>query len=193
MENRNIIIRKAVPADAQFIALVVCMALGADDTHYLYSIFKELAARSDAQYSYCNVLVAEVDGVVAGAVVGYDGGRLHELRVPLHDIMQKRLGYTISIEDETGEGEFYVDSLAVLPQFRGRGIGRMLLVEACERAFADGFGRVGLLVDVENPGAEALYTSLGFKRINPTTLLGHAMWHLQFQKTSDAVSEILCK
>jgi hypothetical protein len=35
---------------------------------------------------------------------------------------------------------------------------------------------------VDNPRAEALYQSIGFKRINPTTFLGHKMWHLQIVK-----------
>ena len=73
-------IRKATAADASFVAKVVLMALHYDETHPFYEIFKELAARTDAQYSYCNALIAEVDGVQAGAIVGYDGARLQELR-----------------------------------------------------------------------------------------------------------------
>ena len=179
MKKRNIVIREAVRADACFLGLVVVMALGADETHPLYDIFVELAGRDDAQYSFCNALVAEVDGVSAGAIIGYDGGRLHELRAPLYAIMQQRFGEVLKIEDETAEGEFYIDSLAVLSQYRGCGVGRALLCEAIQRAFGSGAERVGLLVDLENPRAEALYSSLGFERVERTTFLGHAMWHLQ--------------
>lgn len=181
MKDR-IIIREAVADDAPFVGLVVCMALHYDDTHPLYKVFVKLAARTDAQYSYCNALVAEVDGKVVGAIVGYDGARLYELRAPLQALMVEKMGRAIEIEDETSAGEFYIDSLAVLPQYRGYGIGSKLLCAMRERAFAAGFSRVGLLVDVDNPAAEALYTSLGFERINPTTFLGHKMWHLQSMK-----------
>ena len=182
MGNSNIRIREAVAADAPFVALVVLMALHYDESHPLYGIFKELAARTDAQYSYCNALIAEVDGEVAGAIVGYDGARLYELREPLLVLVRKHQGRELDIEDETSAGEFYIDSLAVLPRFRGCGVGCSLLTAAAERAFAAGHERVGLIVDFDNPRAEALYTSIGFKRVNPTTFLGHDMWHMQMVK-----------
>jgi ribosomal protein S18 acetylase RimI-like enzyme len=41
---------------------------------------------------------------------------------------------------------------------------------------------VGLIVDFNNPRAEALYTSLGFERVGRKNFLGHPMWHLQYAK-----------
>lgn len=182
MEKRDIEIREGRIADAPLVADVVMMAVGGDENHPFYGIVNELAARDDAQYSYCNALVAEVGGEAAGAVVGYDGARLHELRAPLQRLAKERMGEELDIEEETSAGEFYVDSLAVLPRYRGLGIGRRLLAEARDRAFAAGFSKVGLLVDFENPAAEKLYASLGFRRVNPTTFLGHDMWHMQAVK-----------
>lgn len=158
------------------------MALHYDESHPLYDVFKELAARTDAQYSYCNALIAEVDGVPAGAIVGYDGGRLYELREPLKALIKERQGRELDVEDETAPGEFYLDSLAVLPQFRGCGVGRALLNAAAERAFSMGFERVGLIVDFDNPRAEKLYVSLGFRRVNATKFLGLDMWHMQAER-----------
>lgn len=178
--GQNIItIREAALQDAPLVAKAVLMALHYDETHPLYDVFRELAARTDSQYSYCNALVAEADGTPAGAIVGYDGARLYELRRPLQAIIMERQGRELEIEDETSAGEFYLDSLAVLPGFRGMGIGRMLLNAATEKAFAAGHERVGLIVDFDNPRAEALYASLGFERVNPMTFLGHDMWHMQ--------------
>lgn len=179
MESNNIIIREAVAEDAPLVALAVLMALHYDETHPLYPVFRELAARTDAQYSYCNALVAEVDSVPAGAIVGYDGALLHRLREPLLALVKEKQGRELEIEDETSAGEFYLDSLAVLPEYRGLGVGRMLLSAASEKAFSAGFERVGLIVDFENPRAEELYSSLGFERVNATTFLGHDMWHMQ--------------
>ena len=180
MENMQIEIRKAAPEDAAFIALVVAMALAGDETHWLYEVFKELAARECSQYSYRNVLVAEVGGKPVGALVGYDGGSLHELREPIFELVRERMGKSIDIEDETGEGEFYLDSLAVLPEYRGCGVGRMLLCAMRGMAVEAGYERVGLIVDFDNPRAEALYSSLGFERVGRKTFLGHQMWHLQY-------------
>ena len=73
MDTDNITIRPGRVDDAPFIGLVVCMALHYDDSHPFYGIFTELASRTDAQYSYCNALIAEIDGKAAGAIVGYNG------------------------------------------------------------------------------------------------------------------------
>ena len=179
MNIENIKIREAVVEDAALVGKVVLMALHYDETHPLASIFAELAARDVSQYSYRNALVAEVDGDVVGAIIGYDGARLEELRKPLYELMIEKFGSVRPVEDETSAGEFYLDSLAVLPEYRGCGVGAALLAAARDRAFAAGHERVGLIVDLANPRAEALYQSLGFQRVNATTFLGHDMWHMQ--------------
>ena len=175
-------IRKAVVGDAEFIALVIAMALGSDERHDFYEIFKELAAREHSQYSYCNVIIAEVDGCRAGAVVGYDGARLQELREPIYELVRKKIGVEIEIADETEPGEFYLDSIAVLPEYRNCGVGRMLLCTMRDKVLEAGHEKVGLIVDFNNPRAEALYTSLGFERVGRKNFLGHPMWHLQYAK-----------
>jgi RimJ/RimL family protein N-acetyltransferase len=48
-----------------------------------------------------------------------------------------------------------------------------------DMAFEQGYERVGLIVDVDNPNAERLYSSLGFRRVGDKRFLGHAMHHLQ--------------
>ena len=177
--NTSFNIRPATPADAESIALAVCMAVGYDATHALYPVFLELARMEQSQYSYLNTLVAEVDGAVVGALVGYDGACLKELREPIFPLLKQHLGEVINIEDETEAGEFYLDSLGVVPEYRGHGIGRALIEAMRNRAFAEGYERVGLIVDVDNSSAERLYTSLGFRRVGNKRFLGHAMHHLQ--------------
>lgn len=71
------------------------------------------------------------------------------------------------IEDETDKGEYYLDSIGVLAEFRGEGVGRALLIAAAQRAFAEGYKRVGLIVDYDNAEAERLHASLGFRRVVP--------------------------
>ena len=185
MSDKQIIIRPAQPEDAPIIAAALTMALG-EETMKMYcgenyqSVLEELARREDTQYSYRNALVADVDGVPAGAIVGYDGARLYELREPTLRLIEERTGNVFtSVEDETNSDEFYLDSLGVLPEFRNLGIGGRLLTALRDKAFAEGFARAGLLVDTENPKAERLYLSLGFQRVEARNLFGHRMWHLQ--------------
>lgn len=177
--NRDITIRQATVADAEFIAHAVCMAVGYDMSHPIYPVFLHLARMEHSQYSYVNTLVAEVEGRVSGALVGYDGACLKELREPIFALLEQHLGEAINIEDETEAGEFYLDSLGVLPECRGCGIGRALIVAMRDRAFAEGYERVGLIVDFDNPDAERLYQSLGFRRVGTKRFLGHNMHHLQ--------------
>lgn len=177
--NRDITIRQATVADAEFIAHAVCMAVGYDMSHPLYPVFLHLARMEHSQYSYVNTLVAVAEGRVVGALVGYDGARLKELREPIFPLLEQHLGEAINIEDETEAGEFYLDSLGVLPECRGCGIGRALIVAMRDRAFAEGYERVGLIVDFDNPDAERLYQSLGFRRVGTKRFLGHDMHHLQ--------------
>lgn len=177
--SRDIVVRPAKREDAATIAEAVCMAVGYDTTSPLFPVFLELAGREVAQYSYRNVLIAEVNGEVAGAIVGYDGAELKELREPIYSLLKQHLGEVPHIEDETEAGEYYLDSLGVLPAFRGMSVGTALLNAATERAFAEGHERVGLIVDYDNPDAERLYSSLGFERVGTKLFLGHKMWHMQ--------------
>ena len=98
MNKENIIIRSATIEDRTTIAQVVAMALGGDPTtHPLYPVFWELAGYESAQYSYRNALIAELNGKPVGAIVGYDGARLHDLRKRIFPLIQKHLGKTIDI------------------------------------------------------------------------------------------------
>ena len=185
MKTQDIIVRSARSEDAKTIARAVAMAIGDEVALQNYcgdnytAVLTEIASREGTQYSWQYALVAEVEGVQAGAVVGYNGVRLAELREGTFEVLRETVGRVPNIADETEAGEIYLDSVGVLPEFRGLGVGRALVAAFCERAFAKGYERVGLMVDYANPNAEQLYTSLGFERIGTKVLFGHRMWHLQ--------------
>lgn len=138
-----------------------------------------LVEREDSQYSYRNTLVAMDDDKVVGIAVSYDGGRLHELRQAFIQAAKEQIGKDHSgMDDETQAGELYLDSLAVLPEYRRRGIAQRLLRATKGRADQLGLPCVGLLVDKGNPAGEALYTSVGFRYVNDSQWGGHPMKHL---------------
>uniref|UniRef100_UPI004055B12A GNAT family N-acetyltransferase n=1 Tax=Alistipes sp. TaxID=1872444 RepID=UPI004055B12A len=185
MRGSKVILHQARPEEAEVIARAVAMAIGDEATLRAYcgddylAVLSEIARREGTQYSWQHALVAEVDGAPAGAIVGYDGVRLAELREGTFAVIREQIGHTPTLCDETEAGEFYLDSVGVLPEFRGCGVGRALVVALCNRAFAEGCERVGLIVDCTNPEAERLYTSIGFRRVGTKVFLGHPMWHLQ--------------
>ena len=181
----EIILRRATIDDSEAIARAVTMAFGEDMTRRLcgdrgVEIFERIVRLDNTQYSYRNALVAEVDGVPAGAIIGYDGARLRELREQTFQVIRRHIDVMPSVEEETTPDEFYLDSVGVLPAFRGCGVGRKLIVALCDKAVAEGHTRIGLLVDFENPHAERLYLSLGFKRVEVKKFMGHDVWHLQY-------------
>ena len=64
-----------------------------------------------------------------------------------------------------GREEGWIDSLGVLREHRGRGVGRALLLEGMRHLRQRGCTHLMLGVDTENPwGALGLYESVGFRR-----------------------------
>lgn len=187
---KQITIRAAVADDAPIIASVIAMAIGKGSAEeycgkdYLH-VLEEVARMEHTQYSYRHALVAEVDGASAGAIVGYDGARLQELKEQTLRIIRRYVGDLPPFEDETVPDEFYLDSVGVLPAFRRHGIGSRLLVAMRDKALSEGHRRIGLLVDFENPDAERLYLSLGFRRVESRKFIGHDMWHLQYVREAE--------
>ncbi|MBQ5689475.1 MAG: GNAT family N-acetyltransferase [Bacteroidales bacterium] len=188
--NYELNIRKATKDDATLIAKVVAMAIG-EESAILYggdnymNVFEEIALLEDSQYSYRNAFVAEINGNAVGAVVAYDGAELHSLRKATLEVILKHTGRELQIADETDASEFYLDSLAVLPEYRGRGIGAKLIHAVKEKAFNEYNKILGLLVDFENPDAERLYKSVGFERADVKDFLGHKMWHLVIRQMAN--------
>ena len=195
MNATRIIVRAARPEDAPTIASAVAMAIGDEVGLCNYCgddyirVLTEIASREATQYSWQYAHVAEVDGVVAGAIVGYDGAQLYALRDGTFRAIFDCIGRTPQVVDETAPGEYYLDSVAVLPQFRGMGVGRALVSAFCDRAFAMGHSCVGLIVDYGNPNAEMLYTSLGFRRVGTRLFFTHHMWHLQRKAEVDSATQ----
>ena len=190
--NYELNIRKATKTDVPLIASVVAMAIGEEGTrHYCgdnhQSILEDIAGLEDSQYSYRNTIVAEVDGVPAGAAVAYDGADLYKLRDVTLKFIFEHTGKSHTIEDETDASEVYLDSIAVLPEYRGFGIGKQLLLALKEIAHKKYGKDLGLLVDFENPDAERLYKSVGFERMNVKDFLGHKMWHLVLRLQSSSM------
>lgn len=183
--------RAATLEDANVIARAVALAIGDEVTLRSYcgddyvAVLTEIARRDATQYSWRNALIAEVDGVAAGTIVGYDGAQLRALRNGTFTVLLECIGRVPNILDETGRGEYYLDSIGVFPQFRGLGVGRALIEAFCNKAFVAGHERVGLIVDFDNQQAEGLYASLGFERVGSRLFFKHQMWHLQRKNNLD--------
>lgn len=177
----NITFRPATQADLFFIArgFHMAMLMDADDTERIQRFSDAVCAEPGVLYSPENTIIACVDGTPAGMITAYDGARYHAMRERTFQLVKERLGVEFpGMEDEAVAGEYYLDSLAVLPEYRGNGIGRLLLLRAIDHASELGIPKVTLAVDPENPKAQRLYESLGFRRGRDLFIFGHTYWQM---------------
>jgi ribosomal protein S18 acetylase RimI-like enzyme len=74
---------------------------------------------------------------------------------------------------ETVPGEYYLDSMAILPEYRSRNIGKILIMEAIKIAKQQNFKKVVLIVDVNKPHLFKYYESIGFREVGKLEFFGH--------------------
>ena len=182
MENGNgILIRDAEVADAPFIARCVLagiemLPVEAELPAEMQPMFDHLVGiclMDDTLYSYRNTVVAEIDGTVAGALVAYDGADYAAMRQTTFNLVERNTGVKLNQNAmETGAGEYYLDSMAIKPQYRGRNIGKMLMQNRMKHARNQGIAKVTLLVDIDKPRLQAYYESLGFAFIEQMFVFG---------------------
>jgi ribosomal protein S18 acetylase RimI-like enzyme len=177
------LIRPAKPEDAADIARLILLSaeqfLPAVFGPQIRSGLERLAARGSTLFSFAYAVIADVDGRCAGMLLGYSGKEkaredpatgLGLLRVLGFD-MAKRLGRLLRVQRLIGSiaaGEWYVSNVAVVPEMRGRGIGRALLAEAERRARRAYCARIVLDVETDHDPAISLYTSLAYARTSTT-------------------------
>ncbi len=126
-----------------------------------------VCAQPDTQYSYTNTLVAEEDGEIAGIMITIDGSNYRRQRERMFPQLKSLFDTAFgqgweNMEDEAQVGELYVDSIAVFPAYRHRGIGTTLLSHAKQRAKELNIPLVTLAVEPTN-SAKQLYQELGFR------------------------------
>ena len=177
-------IRRAQKEEASQIAELFMLAWPVEDIlksngltyRQLHESMTAVAASERTIYSYENTYVAEVEGKIVGAMCAYDGADYQRLKQPIVDVLGADSGFAQL--NETEAGEFYLDSVGVLPEYRGRGIGSKLFAAQIERARSLCHKVVGLIVDEDKPQAEALYRRLGFIHLDNKDFFGHPMKHM---------------
>ena len=180
----DVIIRQALKEEASQIAELFMLAWPVDEilesnglTHeQLHESITMVSASEETIYSFENTLVAEVDGKVVGAMCAYDGADYQRLKQPLVNTLGPDCGFAKMKETEAGE--FYLDSVGVHEEYRGRGIASRLFAAQIERARTLGHKVAGLIVDEDKPQAEALYARLGFIHLDKKDFFGHQMKHM---------------
>jgi len=164
-------LRDATLDDTPFIARVVLAGIDMldmdavlpDEQRSIFEHLIEICRMDDTLYSYRNTRIAEIDGKSVGALVAYDGSHYAKMREKTFGLVQQTSGMDLSHNAmETGPGEFYLDSMAILSDYRCMGIGKLLMRDRVDFAFDNGFQKVTLLVDKDKPRLQQYYESEGF-------------------------------
>ena len=189
----EIIIRKANTADANKIAKLMLFAMdkivydfiGEKNENKALNFLVELIKKDHNQYSYQNITIFENgNNEVVGMTNIYDGAELHKLRNPVLKLLKEKFNQEIHPQDETEPGEFYIDTIAVFPEYRGYGIGHKILDYIINEYAINQDKNIGLLVDLDNPNAKRLYTNKGFIKVGEKQLMNEYHEHLQYKKGS---------
>jgi ribosomal protein S18 acetylase RimI-like enzyme len=173
----RITIRPATPADATHLACFVDMASDGLVVHMwegmrkpgetLFQVGRSRALREEGSFSYRNAHIAELDGDVAGALVGYRIAEVHDRDYrrggdPNAPALPDFIKPLVELEAMV-PGHWYVNILATYPEFRGCGIGGALLAHAEALARATAAKGLAVIVASENDGARRLYESAGYR------------------------------
>lgn len=183
------ILRKAKKEEHQTLAIILLSAmedlifefLGVNDRTKAIEFLTFLTEKEQNQYSYQNCYVLEIDNNIVAAVNIYDGAKIRKLREPVAEYILKHYNKKFSPEDESNEGEYYIDSMGVKAEEQGKGYGTILLSFLIEEFSIKCQKPLGLLVDKNNPKAKILYNKLGFKHIDDKIISGKKYEHLVYR------------
>ncbi len=197
-------LRSATIADAPFLATCLMEALGGQVMEHMLqgtvspeeeSVLRRLTAlaqRDDTLYSWRCATIAYDEAaliqrddtldswrgaMLVGATIAYDGGEYATRRAVTFTQTREQIPFDITaMEDESQAGEYYLDTLAVLPQYRRHGIARQLMLHWLAEAKRCQL-RPTLTAAYDNAAALALYHSLGLRPARKIFIFGD--WYMK--------------
>lgn len=194
--SHQIIIRPATPADAQVGAYLIYLTmsrladflLGSNNPQKTKTALSKLFAQRQNRFSHQFADIAEVGGQVAGLSLSYPSAIMKHLETPMALQLLRILGLVefirfvrnalpLSQVKEAGVNEHFINSVAVLPDFQGQGVGTHLLAFLEGKAKTTGLGICSLCVKIENERARHLYERLGYRLVDTIEFkqLGHVI------------------
>lgn len=166
-------IRKAKEEDAEFVAWTVLTALDMGTSDLKKAT--EVCLDNYGLYSWNNALIAEDNGRAIGCIISYPGDKY----LPFREYTWPKLwtdidpGLMKNTPQETMPGEYYLDSMAIIPECRGHDTGKKLMLAAIANGKELGYDTFALIVDVDKPHLRDYYTQLGFRDSSPIQFFTH--------------------
>jgi ribosomal protein S18 acetylase RimI-like enzyme len=178
--------RPAISGDSRFIAEMIDIssdgialiewteaAQAAGDCTAL-DIGAGIYASETGDYSYRNCYIAEVADRRVGMLLGFPMPARDPSDVvspPPFDGTDVFAPYKYLEAPDT----WYICGVALLPDYRGRGIGAELMQMARQQALQHGYKQLSLVVFEENTAAVGLYRRLGYETIQRAPIIPHPL------------------
>lgn len=127
-----------------------------------YEVGRKIIENEDEAYSYTNMRVLEVNGEKAAIAMCFEAyTRSPEDMEKISESFRvfKHLTNTIS-------GKFYLDSIAAKPEYRGQGLGQIMLDDCIDLARNKGYDAVYLIAFEKNVAGIGLYEKNDFKYVH---------------------------
>lgn len=175
-------IRKAVPGDAAEAAALIHEAIGdiaevltgEKTEERIQEVLQGFFRQNVNRLSFNNCVAAVETDEICGIVVAYHGNEAKELDRPIIERLRKMWGNPeLTVEKEAEPEDYYIDTLCVKREYRGKGFGSMLVEAGEQLAKRKGYTRVSLNVEEDNTGARRLYEKLGYELQKVITINGH--------------------
>jgi len=120
------------------------------------------AARGEGSFSYTNARICVEKEHLLGMMVSYKQPDPYELD-DLSDYPEV-VRPLVQLEAKA-PGSWYVNAVATYAEYRGKGVGRLLMQDAEGRARENDCSLMSLIVASENGGAKNLYEHLGYETV----------------------------
>ena len=175
-------VRAARPDDAGPCAMLIYMTMGAmadhllggDEAEQAKSILVRLFRRPLNRYSYEYTDLAIVEGEIAGLLLSYPARILKLLDLPMIGSIFAVSDFPDSVQffyrslplmnvKEVEMDEYFINNVAVFPEFRGKGVGSYLMRLAEKKARDNGLKKCSLTVEIEHDNVVAMYKHLGYQ------------------------------
>ena len=179
--NMTVNIRNARVEDIPHMAYVAIQAFGgyaevmyegAIPGRTAQQIVEHRLSRGATTSSISNSRIAEDNGTVLGG--------LHAFPMDLSEndpqdllIPEDRYPVFAPFEHLHANGSYYINAVAVYPQFRGQGVGTELMEKAEAEAVAMSFDYASLHVFAENANAVQLYEKIGYREFARQPVVHH--------------------
>ena len=166
-------IRKATPEDFKESVRVLELAMseftevlfGESQIQKKMEIFVIFFKAKHNRLSFQNIIVYEKESQICAAMCVYPGCESDFLDMVLNQRL-KALGKNLILK-ECEDDEFYIDSIAVLPSFRGNGYFKALMNEALNLSKENGFKKTSLITKTPE-----IYTKFGFEKVKDLNFYG---------------------